>query len=108
MLWTSFEFLLGSAFAYAVVRSIRDIFGLTRQVPVLTAVMGLTFVFSYYFCTDMFELAAFSRFVEPWSTLTLCLGIPFALSITAKARKMLPAPPKRMPVRDSSQPKSQA
>jgi hypothetical protein len=72
-----------------VVRLLREIFGLKREVPLLTAVMGLTFVFSIYFSTDIYEIDTFSSYVEPWFILTFSLGIPFALFITAKARKLL-------------------
>ncbi len=108
LLWTSFEFVLGTALAYMVVRLLREIFNLKRQVPLLTAVMGLTYVFSTYFSNDIFELNTFMQYIEPWFTLTLGVGLPLALFIVAKARKMLPPPPKRIPSRDRRHQQSQA
>lgn len=92
LIWTSFEFVLGTALAYMVVRLLREIFNLERQVPLLTAVMGMTYVFSYYFSKDIFELKTFSQYIEPWFSITLGVGIPLVLFIVAKARKMLPPP----------------
>ncbi len=94
-IWMMLEFVVISSFAYMVVRLLREIFGLKREVPLLTAVMGFAFVFSIYLCADVFELIKFSQFVAPWFNLSLGLGIPFALFFTAKARKMLPPLPKR-------------
>ena len=86
----------------------RDIFGLKRQVPLLTAVMAFAYVFAIYLCTDVFELIAFSQYVAPWFNLPLGLGIPFALFITARARKLLPPLPRRQRKRRSKQPATQA
>jgi len=94
-IWMIMQFVLISAFAYMVVRLLRDIFSLNRQIPLLTAVMGFAYVFAIYICADVFELITFSQYIAPWFNLTFGLGIPFALFVTAKARKMLPPLPKR-------------
>ncbi len=87
-----------------VVRLLREIFGLQRQVPLLTAVMGLTYVFSSYISKDIFELNTFLQHIEPWFTLTLGIGIPLMLFIVAKARKMLPPLQKHVPAYDRRNP----
>ena len=107
-IWMMLEFILIVSFTYMVVRLIRDIFGLKRQVPLLTAVIGFAYIFAIYVCTDVFELIAFSQHVVPWFNLPLGLGIPFALFVTAKARKMLPPLPKRQRKRRTKQPSAQA
>lgn len=94
-IWILLEFALISSLAYMVVRLLRELFGLKREVPLLTAVMGFAFVFSDYICSDIFQLIKFSQYITPWFNLSFGLGIPFALYVTAKARKMLPPLPKR-------------
>ena len=84
-----------------VVRLLREIFGLQRQDPLLTAVMGLTYVFSSYISKDIFT---FLQHIEPWFTLTLGIGIPLILFIVAKARKMLPPLQKHVPAYDRRNP----
>ena len=68
-LWMMFEFILICSFTYMVVRLLRDIFGLKRQVPLLTAVIMFAYIFAIYICSDVFELIAFSN--------TLYLGSTF-------------------------------
>ncbi len=106
-IWLMLEFVLVSSLAYMVVRLLREIFGLKREIPLLTAMMGFTFVFSIYFCADVFQLLDFSQYVAPWFNVSLGTGIPFALFITAKIRNMLPARPKKQR-KQSVQPVPQA
>jgi len=103
-IWMMIESMLILIFAYMVIRLLREICGLKRQVPLLTAVMGLAYAFAIYLCSDVFELLDFSKYVVPWFNLTFGLGIPFALFIVAKARKMLPPRPKRQRKQRAKQP----
>ncbi len=93
--WVILEFVLITLMAYLVVRMLRAIFGLKRDVPLLTAVMGFAYFFSIYFCADVFQLILFSQYVEPWFNIGFGFGIPVALFFTAKARKLLPPAPMR-------------
>ena len=84
-----YEFVIVSFMTYVIVRLIRDIFGLTREVPVLTAVLGFGYFFSIFLCNNVFELVEFSEYVATPANLILWFGLPLLLFATAKIRKML-------------------
>ena len=107
-LWVIFEFTIITLMAYLIVHMLRGIFGLRRNVPLLTAVMGFSYFFAIFFCADVFELLLFSQYVTPWFNIGFGFGIPVALFVTAKVRKLLPPVPKRPRKQKQAQPEPQA
>ncbi len=88
-IWMMLELMLIIFFTYIIVKLIKDIFGLARPVPALTAVLGFGYYFAIYICNDSFELTVFSEYVAAPGNLILGLGIPVLLFLTAKVRKLL-------------------
>ena len=88
-IWLLAEFVLISFFAYCVSRLIKNIFGLNSQTPALTAILGLALIFAVYFSTSIMELFSFSKEIAPYMNLSMGIGIPAALFIVGKIRKMI-------------------
>ena len=87
--WGLMEFITVSFFTYCICRTIKHVFDLKSQTPVLTAILALCFFFAVCFCDNILELIAFSEKIVPYVNLPLGIGVPFVLFITAKIRKML-------------------
>ena len=88
-IWLLAEFVTISFFAYCVSRLFKNIFGFNSQTPALTAILGFALIFAVYFSTSLVELFSFSKEIAPYMNLSMGIGIPAALFIVGKIRKMI-------------------
>lgn len=88
-IWMIADYITISFLAYGIVRLLKYLFKLSNEVPVLTAVLGFAVFFAMYLSSHVFELVLFSRTIVVIFNLSLFIGIPFILFITAKVRKLV-------------------
>lgn len=88
-IWMIADYITISLFAYGIVRLLKNLFNLGNEVPVLTAVLGFAVFFAIYISSHVFELVLFSRTIVVIFNLSLFIGIPIILFITAKLRKLV-------------------
>ncbi len=88
-IWILAEFISVSFFTYCISRLLKSMFGLKSNTPLLTPLLGFALFFAVYFCSDIFQLAKFSKYVVPYFNLFFGLAVPVILFITGKIRKMI-------------------
>ena len=87
--WLLAEFINISFFCYCILHLLRGILKIKDELPLFSVFLIFMFFFSQIFSSNIVELQTFSRQIAVPVNNILAVGLPFAVYLTAKARKII-------------------